>query len=136
MATLFCEHLKRQVLALKDLPRVEIARRLGISIRTVQYILAGNHHSSGSILDAINDGIGDLFEPKLPECTTDTPVGSMARMEIYRERVERGEHLYHPGDRDYREYTEDGSGERLPMATHNGIREITVPRSRNRGAAA
>lgn len=38
------------------------------------------------------------YEPPEPELSTCHPIGSLAKVDVMRQRYLRGEHLYHPGD--------------------------------------
>ena len=43
-------------------------------------------------------GAVDDFEPQVMPSPTKTTIGSRGRIQVYRRRLERGEHLYHPDD--------------------------------------
>ena len=38
------------------------------------------------------------FDPPMPRCRTDYPAGSIQKIDVFRERLERGESLFHPDD--------------------------------------
>jgi len=44
-----------------------------------------------------NDEARD-FDPPEPSCRTDYPAGSIQKIDVFRQRLERGESLFHPDD--------------------------------------
>jgi hypothetical protein len=57
--------------------------------------MLGVKNGAGLTSNYVTREDGTIKEPEMP---TNTLVGSIERIEVYRARIERGESIFHPGD--------------------------------------